>query len=625
MDLIHREFLKKRATSTRPDADDALKELCSEAIETEDPSTYIDILPTIVSPLSTRTPPSTAKLLNDVPPDVKLVYAILEAITIGFSKLQSTDQHGPTILLRTYWPSIHLWILFLVKTYIEPSIPLYHEGFEMEVLWTVAQLYCHLLSSEAVRVRELRSTPGAANMVVRVHIYTLCVMNVSSSSLEYYRTSVALISLMNHNWEFWVHVYPFTLHDIRIPASHALTLVLAHLSQERPMNCYVLRQWLYTLWFAVGTCSTFMQRLVKCRFVYFITHLLTRISQYVASNYQGTGTFDSKNTDAILDTWKEALKYLSETFKYGGYDTILLSLDYGLLSALWRFSRATDRSPPDGYTIDEIYGDLLEMIATASFYRSIQKALKKIFRKHPLGNPELEWNPVEKARLEWGPVDKHQSKHVWLKFQDLVTSRITCRDKWISAGLEPRPCVYEKCTTSTSKFLRCSSCLMVYYCSRACQKYHWSQHRNACINDAAALTEGLTRPAEPRDLKFFIWFASDALKDMRNDLVALQDIYRETLRLQDSTSDPEESPLTPLVNVLDLTSMVTRRSVVTFQEAAGMVKNGLWEITDRAFSLLTAKKVQGVGPIVVVKFPHPIEPYAVPVILREKEGSHPQY
>ncbi|KAF9059352.1 hypothetical protein BDP27DRAFT_1407675 [Rhodocollybia butyracea] len=361
---------------------------------------------------------------------------------------------------------MHIWISYMVKTYTEPLLPFYDsedDSFGMRALRTVILVYLELLSKGVIRIQELESTPGAADMVVRVQIYGLCVYRDGPSSSAYYEVSARLLDMMSSDWDnFWSRVHEDTLTDISIPASTALIKVLTRLCQKRPLAVRYrdLSRWLYVFSYA-GPSQTFLQQLMKRRSVYFVTRILTRIGKNMEST-QGQNILNDAN---VLDTWKFAVQHLLFALDYGGHDAIVLSLELGLFSTLWSFSQVCGDSLLGDYTVGELYGAIVGIVAAASLYRTVLKALQKGLQKHPLRNRALEWDQVQA-----------HSVPIWREFKKAIRSAVSkiSLDRASGSMLRTRCCTKRQKEFPAQRTLEISTVsLLLQYMKWAVDKTNW--------------------------------------------------------------------------------------------------------------------------------------------------------
>ncbi|KAF9059353.1 hypothetical protein BDP27DRAFT_1341583, partial [Rhodocollybia butyracea] len=478
---------------------------------------FLNRLPADLSDLAKIKPPCESTVIGTssnhrsytLPDNVQRAEDILTAIASVFPKVQHLHRFRVVSTLRKYWSAMHLWMSYMVKTYIESGLPYDSDddSIGIRMLRTVLVLCSELLSTGVIRIQELESTPGAADMVVRVQIYGLCV-----------HPSARLLDLMINGWnDIWFHVHRDTLNNISIPASTALIKVLTCLCQKRPLTIRYrdLSQWLFVWSMGTETSQMLLQQSIKRRSVYFVTHTLTRIGKNI-KNIESTKRLQNIINDLnVVDTWKYAVRHLCIAFDYGGYDTIVFSLEMGLLSALWYFSQVCGDCLLAGHTVDELYGTIVEKIAAASMYRIVLKTLQKVLRKHPLRD----------ATSQSDQVQKH-SDPIWKKFEEVMRVRTMFTEELLL--VEPKVCADPKCNSpSVSKLFRCSACQMTYYCSRPCQKSHRSEHRDPCYSRVAERKEGVPRSADSRDLNSLLALISHELRN-RQDEVSYQDAYKHT-------------------------------------------------------------------------------------------------
>ncbi|GAW08495.1 hypothetical protein LENED_010555 [Lentinula edodes] len=143
--------------------------------------------------------------------------------------------------------------------------------------------------------------------------------------------------------------------------------------------------------------------------------------------------------------WRFALEFLYESFNYGGYTSIIPALKSGLLLTLWNLSRAAEADPwvlHSNIASDELYINLVKLIAGSSMYRSVQRCLEKPLQTSPFSDVDID--PVV-------PNMSLATSTVWRDFKLLCVSRMRLRNY-----LETKYsfCSNDKCTTSGPRMLK---------------------------------------------------------------------------------------------------------------------------------------------------------------------------
>ncbi|KAG6888522.1 hypothetical protein C0992_008320 [Termitomyces sp. T32_za158] len=157
---------------------------------------------------------------------------------------------------------------------------------------------------------------------------------------------------------------------------------------------------------------------------------------------------------------------------------------------------------------------ILNELKICSVYRPVLRHLKRaVFVDRPLDEIQ-----DEKART------------AWTSLSEAISLMCHCQMGFDKLGEYSPSCAYLDCETEDKfarKVRRCLGCKIVWYCSIACQKLDWKEHRNFC---------GKNRPSRdplehPRTQKFFRYLAE--LQSIGNKTSITNDLYR--YRLDDPT------------------------------------------------------------------------------------------
>ncbi|KAF9066066.1 hypothetical protein BDP27DRAFT_1056476 [Rhodocollybia butyracea] len=419
------EILKRRALSGKPGSIEALKQLCSMA-EAANSRLFVDVFPVFQKFLSHNKPPVTGTPSTDIPLEA---LSILWCVGIGVEPMgsRSFNRNNDQILaaaVRKQWQDIINWSSFLFKNYVEPDLYSYEDlsDLGLEVLQKLLFLFGTIFSHPIIGPTELRSTPGAADLIVRIAMYALVVRVPAPESIpnghrlraSEYSSRIFDELLGVPHWEsFWGKEYVQSLNDFVTPRFCAIIAkVLVYLCQEKNLNYNLISNWLRVVSCAASRCMVLTHQLMFHRAVYFTTHILRRVSKVISRNPEAAKDLD------VLKTWRWAMDYLSSSFAHGGYDCITLAVNSGLLSALWVLSQAAADTPgwQDYFTADELYVRIMGRLTSASLYRSVQKCLERHIDKLPLCDLHLDAPPGSPLEL-------------WVTLKQLLRSRHLLRIK----------------------------------------------------------------------------------------------------------------------------------------------------------------------------------------------------
>ncbi|KAE9402308.1 hypothetical protein BT96DRAFT_558514 [Gymnopus androsaceus JB14] len=604
------DLLKRRALSGKEGSNQALEELCTM---TGDSRVFVDVLSVFQRFLSQHRPPPPEDVIHSVSPldEIRTILKVLSAIYVGVGVRKMTTYNENIIMpsLRKFWSAIHSWCSFLVKAFIEHDLNLYgefsHTG--IAVINIVAPLCAILLMRGVIRLQEIKSIEGSAELLVRVHLYALFVESsppivvpaLKSSRIE---VSECASNMLNVFWQegdrqsLWLKIYCSIIEDFHPHLICSLARVLSRLAQARTLNYHLLNYWFRVLSSIARHSDAFNRRFFAHRTVYFTTHIVCRISKGIS--HPQKGPIILMKDENVIGAWRWCVEYLWHTFEYGGFDNIIVALKSGFLVALWKLSRrAMPSSLPQHLRFShmELFGKVLELIGAYSLYRVIQKPLERIFK-----NPLLDEIETDLDVLNGEP------EVLWGRFKKLVLDRIAIRyerEEGVILCSNNKECK----SPCGSKVFRCSGCMIAFYCGSVCQKSHWRQaHRQECHDHKQDHKAGLPRVAEDRDRKLVqaIWEAE--LDPIRSDLLQQQSAYRNSKRLRSDSV---------LVNFIDFTgSKLERYKVWTLDEAEEMTSFDWYE----AAQTLKKMQQQGIdaGPIVSVTVLHSRQTMSMQGILR---------
>ncbi|KIK51967.1 hypothetical protein GYMLUDRAFT_265663 [Collybiopsis luxurians FD-317 M1] len=583
------ETLKKRALSGKEDSDDALEKLASILLDKKDKRTYYGLIPTLLQSLSRHTPPpSFVGQVPTIPSNGRLVFTVLKAIEL-----------------------ITFSTLYQVRSVNSVPSPAVLHSVNTGARWRYGLLWPGIISSS-----DIANTPGVADVVFNLPIYALTIRSPSRpiNVQDIYLVAFTLADLFDSphsgqpdGWEdFCTRFGTQHLKVTKPKTCDGIAQVLVQLCQERALNWKALHYWLRILrW--TGRSVTFVLKLVQRRAVYFLTHLLVRVSRHINS-HGGAAAMKDLHVSGV---WVMGVVCLEYAVRSGGFDSVILALETGLLPALWRVAVAFERyGNDDQFTAVHFYGGSLDNIAAHSMYRSVQKVLVKILHKPLFSDASVQEYLDESAELE----------STWRAFKEVVDRRVRLKNQFeVNSGLYY--CSYPKCTTPpTSKFRRCAGCLTAFYCSVECQKTDWKEgkHKQFCVQVSRRNSEGYSRCTEDRDIEFQTWIVKAELWAIREKLLERQIAYRR--------QHPNERS-SILVNTVDFRNMNYQDSIeaLSLDEAEDYSPNveysgGGWRDILSDFKKLR-RTDKDVGPVVVVTLPRTKVFHQVGLILRNPDDE----
>ncbi|KAE9388131.1 hypothetical protein BT96DRAFT_927251 [Gymnopus androsaceus JB14] len=576
---IRLQLLERRALSGSSESNEkALYELCS--LGTKDARIFAHIFPTLLRFLSKKRLPQVTKCSHAIPlltSEIITVIHVLCTISTGMTLRDSGAGRNSIILgpsVREYWPTIYRWCHFLHNSFVESDLAIYGTCGEaaLSALSCVSEVFALLLRIKIISLQEIKAIPGAGALMVRVHLCALADYLVSGFSGHIFDAFK-----FSNDWDtHWKTIYSQTAALIDPRLISLATKNLCRITLQRPLDYHSLANCFKFLAGVVSSSSSLNEHFLRSRSVYFTTHLIRQISKIISCpsferEYATNGYY-------FLETWKWSMKYLYFALEHGGSESIVLALNSGLLQALWKVTKCNFPQQLHFSVMPQSFTDLIELISTASIYRSVQKPLERLFDKSPLID-------IQKSGVS-----------IWVEFRTLVKKRIKLRYRYEANGI--MSCSNPECKSPPScKVFRCSRCMIAFYCSRLCQKAHWiDKHRKDCDDHVNNWEDGHPRPAEERDMTLIQHIVLSELWSIRPALLQRQTDYRRSSSL----------PLPPiLINFVDFTQLHQElgMKVLTPEEARRDYPGRLDTQLDSCIDEL--QEGVGIGPIVIVKLLHP--------------------
>ncbi|KII85468.1 hypothetical protein PLICRDRAFT_317343 [Plicaturopsis crispa FD-325 SS-3] len=231
-------------------------------------------------------------------------------------------------------------------------------------------------------------------------------------------------------------------------------------------------------------CPEFCYRFLSQKSMHSITGLLTFVvDQPVIPSQSAT----------LVECINACLQHYTRFLEAGdGLSWVRQAVEAGLLSALVSAHVILTDLGQDCTRIYTLIGDILpKYLVYLSVIRIASRSLKKI---DSLG---LEQKTKRDARFQAD----------WESFRHLVHDRSRLKGSLGKSAVDTRmKCENPKCQKSEEdgeRFLRCSGCLEMYYCSRQCQSIDWkTSHRNICKETQRRRSTGDDLPLSTSDSVF---------------------------------------------------------------------------------------------------------------------------
>lgn len=410
--------MKRRALSGKPESKQAVKDLCSIA---KDRSLFSDILPTLLRLLSQYEPPGPHPAEVGESRDLTEIVIILDIFTT-IALIASTENK---ISLRRSWKVIYTWSTCLVHIYVEPQLNSRDslDWAGIEVLKAVLLLLATLLETKTIFAEEIGGSREMAGWFIRVHLYALFVdcsgSSVDSSVVELSNSSAKILAsvLVNDSNDLWGDIYFQGVKTLAPRLAPIVTRMLPHLIQQRPLNYAVLRYRFCMMTSMASMSDTCNAIFLRHRAVYFTTCFLRHLCKILHPRRAGMIISEETKND-VIQCWVWCIKYLCSAFNYGGYESIILSLNSGLLQALWGLVEGhmniREFNPGHQFPGSELIRDVLNLLSASSLYRSVHKPLERILDKLPLDRTH----------------SSDESGQIWRDFKLLVKNRAELRRRW---------------------------------------------------------------------------------------------------------------------------------------------------------------------------------------------------
>ncbi|KAF7289179.1 MYND-type domain-containing protein [Mycena indigotica] len=212
------------------------------------------------------------------------------------------------------------------------------------------------------------------------------------------------------------------------------------------------------------------------------------------------------NTPAIPSPFQflvdEVFRLLVATFEYRAsfQQRIAQAIRGGVLKLLFDYAKMGGNNLKKDALIRQV---LTEDLPRATLYRSVLIRLPKaLSRIKPLANTEL--------------------VKPWSELTALIQERLVLLNEYENDDLtSQRGCDNVQCGLITHKtsLRRCAGCLVVYYCSRACQKVDWREgnHRNKCESFSSRVEHDYAH-AVPRDWSFIRYLINRRYQQLRETI-----------------------------------------------------------------------------------------------------------
>ncbi|KAK7050053.1 hypothetical protein VNI00_005485 [Paramarasmius palmivorus] len=175
----------------------------------------------------------------------------------------------------------------------------------------------------------------------------------------------------------------------------------------------------------------------------------------------------------------------------------------------------------------DMVSEVLERVSRLLVYPSVFLRFKRSIAKYIT----TEWE----ESLQTG---HERLRHVWDSCLDNVDCLGYVRE--IMKDPEWAMCDYNECPNqdetndrkSVAKYVRCSSCRTVVYCSRACAKKNWPQHKAECLTATRLRKEGKGKP-DPIDNAVFVEVIHDYVFNFREDIVEQLEHFKTEMSSKD--------------------------------------------------------------------------------------------
>ncbi|KAE9404786.1 hypothetical protein BT96DRAFT_406223 [Gymnopus androsaceus JB14] len=445
-----------------------------------------------------------------------------------------------------------------------------------------------------------------AGWFIRVYLHALFVdcsgSSVDSSVVELSNSSAKILAsvLVNDSNDLWGDIYFQGVKTLAPRLAPIVTRMLPHLIQQRPLNYAVLRYRFCMMTSMASMSDTCNAIFLRHRAVYFTTCFLRHLYKILHPRRAGMIISEETKND-VIQCWVWCIKYLRCAFKYGGYESIILALNSGLLQALWGLVEGhmnmRESNPGHQFPSSELIRDVLNLLSASSLYRSVHKPLERILDKLPLDRTH----------------SSDESGQIWRDFKLLVKNRAELRRRWEEKKITL--CSNLGCRKSSpmhnTKVFRCSGCTITFYCGRLCQKSDWMHgHRKKCRKYAEDQVS-LPRDAENRDRKLIYYIAHSELWSVRHDLIQQQNNHRNLLELPSVQAEA-----TILISVVDFTKSGTQFEVeiYTLDEAKRAVPGTSWDGIVSMFRRRQSNHMDDTAMILAL-IPHPAGEWHLPLIL----------
>ncbi|KAK7030861.1 hypothetical protein VNI00_013970 [Paramarasmius palmivorus] len=202
-----------------------------------------------------------------------------------------------------------------------------------------------------------------------------------------------------------------------------------------------------------------------------------------------------KDSETFLDAHElidRAVSQLIETAFINPHH-LVEAIDAGLLSAILRAHRFFSDSEGDFVVADGMQ-KLIELLAMNFVYPSVLHHFLRAVKAAVTSGIDWDHPSLPETATNTPPVPDSLRK-AWKECKSLAGVVHTCPLR-ISGSQDPQPEAYKH------RYLRCSACKTVTYCSRDCAKKSWREgHRNECSLIARSFLTGFGQPSDT-DVRF---------------------------------------------------------------------------------------------------------------------------